>query len=193
MLDMRKYLAVAVIPLLVSCGGAKAEPGSGPTKVVKVTASPSTSPTPIADTGTGDSGISKLGAEWQSPDGAVVVNVLEVRQDAPGNTETLDKGMHWAAVLSRVCVPAGGERVAVNQVPWSATERDGGFYESAGGPDYDRLNPLYPVSSATVFAGRCAEGWVYFEVPVGAKIAATIYSPDDSDPSTTHAWLLVRP
>jgi hypothetical protein len=160
---MRHVLATAVIAAtaaLSACGSTDA-----PAQTVPVeTPNPQAPSTPPA----ADKQLVGRAQTSADDDSTVEVTVLRLRQPfKPPVAGVLDrKGYEYAAVEAKVCVTRndGELPIAVSWGPWSLSWESGIVAESASSYSSEWWDePLYP-QDHIVRPGRCARGWIPFEV-----------------------------
>lgn len=177
----RPFLALAVLALATACSSSPA--GPSPTVPVET-------PTPSA-TPTGPSTMSAATGQTQTHSDSGVeaqVTVLRMRRPFPvvipvSPPQPERKGREYAAAEVRFCLVKNStsEDVAVGWSPWSIEFTDGTVAEALTSWSNEWWDvPLYP-QDHVVRPGRCARGWVPFEVDKGAKAERVTYAPESGD------------
>lgn len=120
----------------------------------------------------------RLGHRFVTADKGASVTALAYRTGAPGYGASA--GHRYDAVEAKTCILK--DKSTLSWSPWVLADKAAGQYP-ADDSTYDGfLTPQYPFSGTSVFsAGRCAEGWIYFEVPKATKLAAVDYGDEDGD------------
>lgn len=111
---------------------------------------------------------------------AVSVTVLRYRQPFKTNRPGLlnRKGYTYGGIEAKLCVTLnGGDPASVSWGPWALSYDSGIVAKTPSSWNSDGWDePLYP-QDHIVGVGRCARGWIPFEVPAGDKPAIIHYQP----------------
>lgn len=175
MMNTKTTAGLLAVLALAGCGGGEA---AAPAATVTVTATATTTATttvtatPRITASTASA--SKLGKTFAFQPG-FTLQVTEIKQ--------LPQGEHdqplWG-VMTKFC--SKSENLAPSWMPWVLADEEGGQYPPSGTVWGNDPVPQYPNDSERVIAsGKCAKGWIFFEVPKGTKVAEVVYSNEAGD------------
>lgn len=154
------------------------------------TATPEQPPGNVPDAAAPVSAVGRypLGARVLLPDAAAGAAVLAYRQPVSVLIKPSTAGLQFAAAQVRVCViRAGSPDSDVSEDPWVLRYADGTAVESVPAPAAVLTLPGYlPLGDQVLPAGRCATGWIAFEVPAGRRPEAVSYAR--ADPRRPLSW-----
>ncbi|MEU6781537.1 hypothetical protein ABZ912_20215 [Nonomuraea angiospora] len=174
---MRHTLAAfaALSTLLAACGSPQPQAATVPVET------PTSAPTSAAPTTPAQQPVGRTQTSAGGSD-TVEVTVLRLRQPFPPTIPGLidRKGYEYAGLEVKVCVTRnGGESpTAVSWSPWSLSYASGVVVEAASSWSPEAWDePLYP-QDHIVRQGRCARGWIPFEVRAkDGRPALVSYTP----------------
>lgn len=98
--------------------------------------------------------------------GVVTLQPSEVKEHARPNGPA-------RAVLVKAC--ATTEAITPSWLPWTLVGDDSGTYPASGATYGDDPRPQYPFDGGVVEIGKCAKGWIMFDMPVGVKLMELRY------------------
>ena len=117
--------------------------------------------------------------------GGIKVTVFEYKKDIKDSDgSTVEEGMRWDAALVRACnvsltAPAERDLIA-NFGVWSLADEDDGTYgeldlspSPAPAPEWETFKKIN--------TGKCAKGWLAFDVAKDADPTSIVYSYDDEE------------
>lgn len=167
---------LAIVLALAGCsgGGEATTPAATVTVTTTATATTTTTVTATPSSTTKAANASKLGKLYEFEAG-FTLQVTDIKQ--------LPQGEHelplWGA-MTKFCAEA--DNLAASWMPWMLADEDGGQYPPAGTVWGDDPVPQYPNDPERLIAsGKCAKGWIFFEVPKGTKVAEVVYSNSVGD------------
>ncbi|CCH76143.1 exported hypothetical protein [Nostocoides japonicum T1-X7] len=156
--------AAAAVLVLAACGAAAdaSASGSGAGSTTS-RASTTTAAAPLA-----------VGTAYTTVDGSVSFTVEKVKSVAAPPLDGEEAPPQLGGALVKGCVASGDGRLTWDA--WTATDPAGiRFYHY--GPANDLPKPQFPAATSDPLpVGKCATGWIYFELITGATIARVTYA-----------------
>ncbi|MFI7632415.1 hypothetical protein [Microbispora rosea] len=182
---MRRALVLAALAAaLTACSSTPtATPGAAAAASPAKAAAPSSTPAAAKPSPAEP----RVGATQLSNDGQTKIRVtlLHVRQPmrsiVPGLPQR--KSVEYAGLEVRACLVSTTDtrEIVLGWFPWSVTTTDDTVVEEMSEWSNDWWNePLYPTDHV-VKPGRCARGWIPFEVPRGTRLAYVSYQPEGAN------------